>query len=130
MRLLFILAVCIGIVLLQIFLSKKKNKWLGLILPIICIIFSVIFSVGGTPDFTKGELTLSEFDTNGNIVTEEVIEEHRQPLINNGSTIITIILTLLVYNIPTPILLAIYFGCREKIKKNNQLDKMNIQDLE
>ena len=32
-------------------------------------------------------------------------------------------------NIPTFVLLAIYFGCRGKSRKNKQLDKMNIQDL-
>ena len=38
--------------------------------------------------------------------------------------------TLFVANIPTIILLAIYFGCREKIKRKKALEKMNIQDLE
>jgi hypothetical protein len=31
-----------GIIILQIFLSKRENKWLGLILPIINVIFSII----------------------------------------------------------------------------------------
>jgi len=38
--------------------------------------------------------------------------------------------TLLLFNISTIILLAIYFGCREKLKRKAQLEKMNIQDLE
>jgi len=36
---------------------------------------------------------------------------------------------LLVMNIPTVVLLAIYFGCREKIKRKKAIEKMNIQDL-
>jgi hypothetical protein len=38
--------------------------------------------------------------------------------------------TFLISNIPTIVLLGIYFGCREKIKLRSQLDKMNIQDLD
>ena len=36
-----------GSIWLQIFLSKKKNKWLGLIIPLICFMFSImtIFSL-------------------------------------------------------------------------------------
>ena len=33
--LIIFLAVVIGVIWLQIFLSKKDNKWLGLILPIV-----------------------------------------------------------------------------------------------
>lgn len=38
--------------------------------------------------------------------------------------------TILISNIPTIILLGIYFACREKMELRSQLDKMNIQDLE
>lgn len=41
----------------------------------------------------------------------------------------TLVMTLILSNIPTLILLAIYFVCRERQKRNRQLDKMNIQDL-
>ena len=43
--------------------------------------------------------------------------------------IVQMIMVWLLGNIPTIILLAIYFGCRGKQHKNKQLDKMNIQDL-
>ncbi|MEG2959685.1 MAG: hypothetical protein RR828_08115, partial [Oscillospiraceae bacterium] len=33
-------------------------------------------------------------------------------------------------NIPTLILLAIYFGCRKGISRKKQLEKMTIQDLD
>ena len=36
----------------------------------------------------------------------------------------------LITNIPTVILLLVYFICREKYWKKNQLEKMRIQDLE
>lgn len=37
---------------------------------------------------------------------------------------------LLLGNIPTVILLAIYAACREKFHKRGDLDKMNIKDLQ
>ena len=40
-----------------------------------------------------------------------------------------LVITILVMNVPTLSLLAVYFVCREKRKKKKQLDKMNIQDL-
>ena len=40
-----------------------------------------------------------------------------------------ILASLILGNIPTVILLAIYFACREKFRKRSELDKMNISDL-
>lgn len=37
--------------------------------------------------------------------------------------------SLVLGNIPTVILLAVYAACREKRRRNNAVDKMNIQDL-
>ncbi|MEG1547346.1 MAG: hypothetical protein RR232_08500 [Clostridia bacterium] len=99
--LIIILIICVGGVLLQIFLSKKENKILGLILPLITFLFSLlsIFSVAVMD-------SMSAWDVFSMIA---------------GSFIVT--------NIPTIILLAIYFACKEKIRRKKQLDKMNIQDL-
>lgn len=99
-KILFFIIFLAGIIILQIFLSKRENKWLGLILPAISVIFSII-----------GALGLAFYDS-----TEQII--------------IGCIVVFLLWNIPTAILAAIYFACREKIKKNKEIDKMNIQDLE
>ncbi|MCD8035808.1 MAG: hypothetical protein LUE88_00270 [Clostridiales bacterium] len=45
------------------------------------------------------------------------------------SLVFSMIITFVIYNIPTAIYLAIYFVCRSKYKKKKQIDKMNIQDL-
>jgi len=95
-----LLAVAIGLIWLQIFLSKKESKWFGLILPMITFSFSLLY-------------VLNIMDT-GNLL----------------QNIILIVSTLLTSNIFTIILLAIYFACREKMKRKAQLEKMNIQDLE
>ena len=97
-----VLALLVGGIFLQIFLSKKKNKWFGLILPIITFIYSLlmVFNIAVFNGMTGGEIFM------------------------------TIASTFLISNIPTIVLLSIYFGCREKMKIRSQLDKMNIQDLE
>ena len=46
-----------------------------------------------------------------------------------GGFMIALILGWLLANIPTLILLAIYFACRGKQRRNKRLDKMSIQDL-
>ena len=101
--LIIFLALVIGFIWLQVFLSKKDNKWLGLILPIITFLFGLLY-----------------------------------PLINmvapsDGVTVGFVMQMLLVWllgNIPTIVLLLIYFSCRQKKHRNKQLDKMNIQDLD
>ena len=97
-----VLALLVGGIFLQIFLSKKKSKWFGLILPIITFLYSLmmIFNIAVFDGMTGGEI------------------------------FILFASTFLISNIPTIVLLGIYFGCREKMKIRSQLDKMNIQDLD
>ena len=98
-----ILAVLViaGIVCLQIFLSKRESRWPGLVLPVLAFLFGLLFPL--------------------NMIAPD-----------EGITVSFIIQMLIVWfigNIPTIILLAIYYGCRGKQRRNKQLDKMNIQDL-
>lgn len=130
-RTIIFLAVIIGVIFLQIFLSKKQNKWLGLILPLICFMFSLIIVLGSTAFFfMTGELSLQELAPDGTVVEETVEVQDKGDSSDIGATIIQMVVVFALYNIPTAILLMIYFACREKIKKRSQLDKMNIQDLE
>ena len=46
-----------------------------------------------------------------------------------GGFVVALLLGWLIANIPTIVLLAIYFACRGKQRRNKQLEKMNIQDL-
>ncbi|MGH4138863.1 hypothetical protein [Clostridium sp.] len=79
----------ICIIILQVFLSKRYNKWLGLILPII----SVLFSIRLVLDMTF----------NGEESTREIIMQT--------------VLVFLSWNILTGCLMDIYFTCREKLEK-------------
>jgi len=121
-----LLLLLFGIVFLQIFLSKKKNKWLGLILPIICLMFSILV-VAQILAFTSTSVSYQTTDESGNVIEQGANNVSRTALPGVATQIISI---FVLYNIPTVILLGIYIGCREKLKKNQELEKMNIQDLE
>ena len=97
--LIFILALLAGVVLLQIFLSKKESKWPGLVLPILSFLISFLYPLN-------------------------------MAIPSAGGFIIALLWGWIIANIPTYVLLAIYFVCREKYRKRKQLDKMNIQDLD
>ena len=97
-----VLALLAGIILLQIFLSKRQNKWTGLILPGVCFIYSLMAVLGYSAfvDQSTRDLAFQVFSV------------------------------FLTCNIPTVVLLGIYFACKVKQKKDAEIDKMKIQDLE
>lgn len=84
---------------LQVGLCLLKPLWPGLILPALCLAFSVF-------------LALNTAATGS--------------LLENA---VTIALTFLLANVPTLILLLILLLCRKGRSSKKQLDKMNIQDL-
>ena len=96
--LVFLLALLVGAVLLQIFLSKREGRWPGLILPLLSFLYSLV-------------MALSAVAYNGGIPWGPILA------------------SLILGNIPTVILLAIYFACREKFRKRSEPDKMHINDL-
>ena len=100
--LIIFLAVVIGVIWLQIFLSKKDNKWLGLILPIVAFLVGLLYPLN--------MVAPSDGVTVGFIMQ--------------------MLLVWLLGNIPTIVFLLIYISCRQKKNRNKQLDKMNIQDLD
>ena len=88
-----------GGILLEIFLARRKSRWPGLVLPAISFLWSLLY-------------LFNMMDT-GSMV----------------QNILTALLTMLLANIPTLVLLAIYWAVREKRRKRSELDKMNIDDL-
>ena len=95
----FFLVFIIGGTLLQIFLSKRESKWPGLVLPAITFLYSVLMVLN----------IAAVGDAQGVMVTMTAI--------------------LITGNIPTLILLAIYFACRSGRKKKSEVDRMHIEDL-
>lgn len=119
-----------GIILLQIYLSKKQNKWIGLVLPGICLSISILAVMGSVSFFSFTKETVTTIRNNSDVVNEVICNTTNKNNVDLSSVIFTSIIIFLMYNIPTAILLSIYAGCREKIKKNLELGKMNVQDLE
>lgn len=89
----------IGGILLQIFLCRRSQKWPGLVLPGICVLFSLVAVL--------------------NVAALGGVAE----------TIGTMLLSLVVYNIPTLVLMVIYWICRQKYSRAGELEKMHIADL-
>lgn len=93
------LAIIAGIILFQIYLSKKESRWLGLVLPSILFLLSWLYPLNM---LSTGEL---------------------------WQDIWAFVIALLLSNIFTVILLVIYAALRLNRRKKAQLEKMNIQDL-
>ena len=119
--LLFFLALCAGIIILQIFLSKMENKWFGLILPMISFGISLLVLLAVL-------LFTVSTGTTTNMVNGEIVYQTQQ-IAATSSIILTALYVFLLYNIPTGVLLAIYAACRGKHKKKRDLAKMSVQDL-
>lgn len=96
----------VGIVWLQIYLSKMESRWPGLIIPAIQFVFSILVTIG--------EVAYSVMP----------LESHATGIA------VQAVVAFLLSNIPTLISLAIYFVCREKRRRDKQIEKMNIQDLD
>lgn len=97
--LIFVLVFLVGGVCLQIFLSKRESRWPGLVLPLLTFLYALL-------------MVLNIQDT-GSV----------------SQNVLVIFVTLLVGNIPTLVLLAIYWAAREKRRVKSQIDKMKIDDL-
>ena len=94
----FLLALLVGVPLLQIFLSRRESKWPGLILPLLTFLYSLLMACSAVA-------------------------------YNGGFPWGAGLASLVLGNIPTAVLLAIYCSCRERRKRRDDVEKMNIQDL-
>ena len=92
--LILIFCVLIVFVILQVFLSKKTNKWLGFILPLITFVCSLI-CVSNTRFISFQPKSLESL---GHLV-----------------------FIILFYNIPTIILLGVNFGYRARLKRTTHI---------
>ena len=127
--LIFLVAV---IVVLQSYLAKKKNKWLGLILPFLTFSISLMALLGVATSYQIGTVAIeSQTVTEGGVITNQISEQPIQ--IDNSEKMQSISIAVYIfvlYNIPTIILLLIYKDGRKKLRKEIELEKMSIQDLE
>ena len=122
-------AVLAGIIALEVWLSRRKSRWPGLIMPIISFALSLLL-VFGFVAFSAvsatSELQVTDGETGEMIHEEQRVEEVADWTL--GDTVQLGIL-LLVGNIPTFVLLGTYYIGREKLRRDKLLEKMHIQDL-
>lgn len=97
----FLALLLAGSVLLQLWLSRRESRWPGLVLPVLSFLLTLLIPLS---------LVLPPVGVTVRFVLSNV-------------------LTWLVANLPTAVLLLIYFSCREKQRRSRQLEQMNIQDL-
>ena len=132
--LLFTSIIGIG-VYIQVKLSRSKNKYLGLIMPVISFLLSIliILNMAAFTMLTSGSTTTTEIITTDGI--EEELEESVEITENLGKDVITLDIAVsmffifLVANIPTAILGGIYLSERNKIDVKRSIEKMKIEDL-
>ena len=87
-RLVIVVLLLVGIVALQVFLSGKRNKWLGLFMPIISFLLTLVIPLNM-------------------VAPSEGI---------TGDFLLSMMLVMVIANIPTVFLSLIYVACREKYR--------------
>lgn len=123
-------AILVGIVALQVFLSRRKAWWPGLVLPVLSFLLSLLIVVGNTTFLPQS----------GTVSGTQVVDEQTGAVVYQAQQVqpahdwtvgdtARLGMLLLVSNIPTFVLLGAYYIGREKLRRENLLKKMNIQDL-
>ena len=100
--LLLLLVLLAGGVLLQIFLSRRRSRWPGLVLPGLTFLYSILTVLSVAVYGRVGE---------------------------SGFPWGPVLYSLILGNLPTLVLLAIYWAARERYRTRDQVDKMKIDDL-
>lgn len=117
------LVVFIGVIFLQKLLTKK-HVLLGLILPLLILFNTIMIDVQ-----IISAMYLSNFGP-------RVVEKYNNGLLISKSTVVTSIslptsiLILVFFNVLTVVLFVVFFAERQKIKREKELTKMRINDLE
>ena len=98
-----ILALMAAACALEVFLAKRKSRWPGLVLPVLAL-FPALFVL---PNLLTNALSVAE----------------------NGLQVLLSLLAMLLLFVPALVLLAVYWFCRRRRKRREDVEKMKIQDL-
>ena len=93
------LVLLVGVPVLQVFLSRRENRWPGLLLPLLTFLYSLV-------------MVCSVTAYEGGIPWGPILASL---ILGNIPTAV--------------LLLVIYFACREKFRRRSELDKTRIEDL-
>ena len=126
---LIIAAVFVGIIALEVWLSRRKSRWPGLILPAVTLVLSLLMVLGFAA-FSRGgataEMQVIDQETGEIVYQEQTVETEPDWTLGDAAQLGVV---LLVGNIPTFVLLGTYYIGREKLRRDKLLEKMHIQDL-
>lgn len=126
---LIIAAVFVGIIALEVWLSRRRSRWPGLILPAVTLVLSLLMVLGFAA-FSRGgataEMQVIDEETGEVVYQEQTVETEPDWTLVDAAQLGVV---LLVGNIPTFVLLGTYYIGREKLRREKMLEKMNIQDL-
>ena len=100
LRLILFILLMAGVVLLEMYLSRKPSRWPGLVLPITAFVISLIYP-------------LNMANLGGDM----------------AALIAQVLLVWLLANIPTFVLLAIYFAARRRMRRTREQNRMSAKDL-
>lgn len=98
-----ILALMAAACALEVFLAKRKSRWPGLVMPLLAL-FPALFVL---PNLLTNALSVAE----------------------NGLQALLSLLAMLLLFVPALVLLAVYWFCRRRRKRREDVEKMKIQDL-
>ncbi|MFQ7241298.1 hypothetical protein [Agathobaculum sp.] len=98
-----ILALMAAVCALEVFLAKRKSRWPGLVMPLLAL-FPALFVL---PNLLTNALSVAE----------------------NGLQALLSLLAMLLLFVPALVLLAVYWFCRRRRKRREDVEKMKIQDL-
>ena len=98
-----ILALMAAACALEVFLAKRKSRWPGLVMPVLAL-FPALFAL---PNLLTNALSVAE----------------------NGLQALLSLLAMLLLFVPALVLLAVYWFCRRRRKRREDVEKMKIQDL-
>ena len=126
---LIIAAVFVGIIALEVWLSRRRSRWPGLILPAVTLVLSLLMVLGFAAFSRVGataEMQVIDEETGEVVYQEQTVETEPDWTLGDAAQLGVV---LLVGNIPTFVLLGTYYIGREKLRREKMLEKMNIQDL-
>lgn len=117
------------LVVLQVWLCKK-GKWLGLILPGLSLLLSLllVFSLGAFQR-VGGGATLIVTDEQGNVIQEEHTPAEEGSVLTPGA-VGTLATLFFVGNIPTVVFGGIWLHYKNRRDFQQELSRMRVEDLE
>ena len=102
-----LLLVAAAAIALQVYLSGRRAWWPGVVLPALWFAYTAFAVVSAAAGYAQA---------------------YGEPLPLTPGLLCSALFSMLQANIPTFVLLAIYFICR-RLRRKKQLNKMKIQDL-